>query len=200
MARRILLVVGACAALAFALLRIRRSFLTVEVAGDSMLPTLQPGEFLVVRRGLPRRPGGCIAYVHAEDGRPLLKRIVGLPGESLRVGDHVEVNGNVLVEEYTQGRSPSADYRAVNRLEAGHYFLLGDNRAASTDSRQFGPVRRSSIEGVAWLRYWPHRRFGRLARPPRRFAASSVAAPDRTADPERGPILLHDEERFGTTS
>lgn len=165
-----------------------------------MLPTLQPGEFLVVRRGLPRRPAGCIAYVHAEDGRPLLKRIVGLPGESVRVGDHVELNGNALVEEYTQGRSPSAEYRGVNRLEAGHYFVLGDNRAASTDSRQFGPVHRSSIEGIAWLRYWPPRRFGRLGRPPRRFAPPSIATPRRTTAAVRGPVLLHDEERFGTTS
>jgi len=92
-ARRILLALGTCAALLYGLRAVRRAFVTIEVAGESMQPTLEAGEFLIVRRGIPRDPAGRIAYLHAEDGRPLLKRIVGLPGESLRAGSHVEVNG-----------------------------------------------------------------------------------------------------------
>ncbi|MGE0229140.1 MAG: signal peptidase I [Dehalococcoidia bacterium] len=191
-----LLIVGTCAA--FLLSRYaRRAFLIIEVAGESMAPTLRPGEFLVVRRGLPRDIAGRIVYVEGELGRPLVKRVVGLPGESLRVGDHVEVNGRALVEHYTHGPAPTPSYRGVNRLGPGEYFVLGDNRAASTDSRQFGPIRQDAIEGAVWLRYWPPGRIGMVDRVPRRFA--SRPAPTVEAVPEP-PVPLHHDERFGTTS
>ncbi len=200
MARRVLLTLGACAALLIALHRARRTLLAVEVAGESMLPALRPGEFLLVRRGLPAPAEGQIAYLHTSDGRPLLKRIVGLPGESLRVGSHVEVNGSALIEEYAAGTSAPADFRGVNRLGPDEYFVLGDNRAASTDSRHFGPVPAPSIEGVAWLRYWPISRFGVLQPAPRRFAPRSDNLELVTSAAPPAPVLLRDGERFGTTS
>jgi signal peptidase I len=200
MARRMLLTLGACAALLFTLRGARRRLQAVEVAGESMLPALRPGEFLLVRRGLPAAPEGYIAYLHASDGRPLLKRIVGLPGESLRVGSHVEVNGRTLTEEYAAGASAPADYRGVNRLGSNEYFVLGDNRAASTDSRHFGPVPAPSIEGVTWLRYWPVSRFAVLRPVPRRFAARSDAPEEKASTGPPAPVLLRDGDRFGTTS
>lgn len=200
MARRIFLFAGVCAALSFACLSARRRFFTVEVAGESMLPTLEPGDFLIVRRHLPRTPHGRIAYLRAADGRPLLKRIVGAPGESVRVGDHVELNGRVLVEDYVVGVPSTASYRGVNRLTADEYFVLGDNRAASTDSRDFGPVSAEAIEGVAWLRYWPIRRFGVMRNPPRRFSTPPESTEDTAARNEAPLVPLRDEQRFGTTS
>jgi signal peptidase I len=109
--------------------------------------------------------------LHGPDGRPLLKRVVGLPGESVRAGARVEVNGRMLDEPYAGGGANPEQYRAVYRLADGEYFVLGDARAASTDSRDFGPVAGSSIEGIAWLRYWPPGRFGRIRRPKRAFEA-----------------------------
>lgn len=154
---------------AMALLRARRTLFTVEVAGESMTPALAPGDYLLVRRQTPARPlamltgqraRGQIVAARGPEGRLLVKRIVGLPGESLRVGEAVQVNGQPLVEPYTHGSTPEGQYRGVHRLGPDEYFLIGDHRAASTDSRDFGPVAAAAVEGVVWLRYWPVSRFG----------------------------------------
>ena len=139
----------------------RRLVTTVEVAGTSMAPLLLPGDYLVVRRR--RRDGaraGDVIAFRGERDLLLLKRVVGIPGESLRVGDEVYVNGRRLDEPYAHGRCPPDQFRGVQQLAPDEYFALGDARDASTDSRDFGPVHRDRIEGVAWLRYWPPTRIG----------------------------------------
>ncbi len=151
---------------------LRRTFVAVEVAGESMTPALLPGEYLLLRRGSladSAQAYGQIVALHDQSGRLLLKRIVGLPGESLRAGAVVQINGRALVERYAHGVTPAAQYRGVERLGPDEHFVLGDRRDASTDSRDFGPVRASSIEGVAALRYWPPGRIGLLRRPLREF-------------------------------
>jgi signal peptidase I len=154
---------------------LRGRYYRVEVAGDSMRPTLRPGEFLVLRRGAPSvghvDPGSIVA-LHDATGRLILKRVIGLPGESLRVGSAVLINRRPLVEAYTQGETPQAQFRGANQLAEEEYFLIGDNREASTDSRDFGPVRRDRIEGVAAFRYWPPTRLGRVVTPRREFGTS----------------------------
>jgi signal peptidase I len=171
-ARRGLLFFGAAGALFISTRWLRGRVLPVEVAGTSMTPELQPGDYLLVwRSSMPRDAAGLIAYLRGPDGRPLLKRVVGLPGESVRAGARVEVNGRMLDEPYAGGGANPEQYRAVHRLDEGQYFVLGDARAASTDSRDFGPVSGSDIEGIAWLRYWPASRCGRIRRPKRAFAA-----------------------------
>jgi len=180
------LAAAAASLLTAAGLLLARRLYRVEVAGPSMLPSLHPGDYLVVRRGAPPRGDaafGRIVATRDEVGRLLLKRIVGLPGESLRVGRAVQVNGRALIEPYTTGASGPADYRGVNRLGDDEYFLLGDNRAASTDSRHFGPITPGGIEGEAVLRYWPPERFGRLRRPRR-----EVAGRAEVADPTSGIV------------
>ena len=172
--------------------RVLGAYRAVEVAGESMTPALRPGDFVLLRRTLlGRTPQGRtllgrtllrratsslsrIAYgrvvaTRDGEGRLLLKRVIGLPGESLRVGARVEVNGRTLIEPYAHGETPPAQYRGVARLGPDQYFLLGDNRAASTDSRDFGAVHASQLEGAAWLRYWPPGRIGVLRRPRRQF-------------------------------
>lgn len=158
---------------------LRRSFVAVEVAGESMTPALRPGEYLLLRRGgLPRgeRAYGEIVALRDGGGRLLLKRVVGLPGESVRAGAEVQINGRVLVEPYANGVPPASQYRGVQRLAAGQHFLLGDRRDASTDSRDFGPVNGARVEAVAKFRYWPPSRVGPLARPRRRFAVPAAAS------------------------
>lgn len=149
----------------------------IEVAGESMTPAFRPGDFLLARRtslrsGLPRdeRACGLVVCAQGPDGRVLLKRIVGVPGDSMRIGAEVQVAGRALIEPYAHGETPPAQYRGVHALGPDEYMLLGDHRAASTDSRDFGPVPASRIEGVAWLRYWPPGRLGRIRREPRRLA------------------------------
>lgn len=158
----------------------RGRYLRVAVAGESMTPALQPDDFLVVRVGPPRASDGAAAFGRivavrdprpTGDGRLLLKRIVGLPGESLRVGGGVQVNGAFLDEPYASGETPYEQHRGINRLAEDEYFVLGDNRSASTDSRDFGPVRAEQIVGTAVLRYWPLSRRSRLVPPERRLRA-----------------------------
>jgi signal peptidase I len=165
----------------------RRRLYRVEVAGDSMRPTLAPGDWLLLRRGPPPADDepegagtgagafGLVVAARDRSGRLLLKRIVGLPGESLRVGAAVQVNGRELIEPYASGTAPPASYRGVSRLATGELFLLGDRRDASTDSRELGPFALAAIEGVVLARYWPPRRIGLLHRPARRWAVAPAA-------------------------
>src|SRR5690606_3936483 len=117
-----------------------RRWQRVEVAGDSMTPALMPGDYLLLRHGPPSPERAYGQIVVTDDPRPegggrlLLKRIVGLPGEALRVGGGVQVNGRRLIEPYAHGDDPVVQHRGVQRLAEDTYFLLGDHRAASTDS------------------------------------------------------------------
>lgn len=163
----------------------------VEIAGHSMTPALQPGDFVLLRRGAPPlgREYGLIVAVRDPrpdgDGRLLLKRVIGLPGESLRIGGGpVQINGRVLIEPYAHGSGPYEQHRGVNRLASNEYFLIGDHRGASTDSRDFGPVRRDRIEATAFFRYWPPERFARLHAPARILGGRSDA--DEVLEPESG--------------
>jgi signal peptidase I len=76
----------------------------------------------------------------------------------------VYINGNLLVEPYLAGQ-PTLTYRPI-RLTLGpdEYFVMGDNRAASSDSRSWGPLPRRNIIGRAWLCYWPPSRWGVIRR------------------------------------
>lgn len=159
----------------------RRQLRRVEVAGDSMQPGLRPGDFVLLRLGAPRADcaaGMVVAFAaRATPGAPprpelMLKRIVGLPGELLRVGEHVEINGRILEEPYCRGVAPEASYRAVQTIPAQRYFVLGDSRAQSTDSRDFGEIAADRIVGQAIWRYWPPRRIGPIQRSERRWQAS----------------------------
>ena len=159
---------------------LQRSIVAVEVSGGSMAPALRGGDFILVRRRrLPRDAFGMVAYLRGPAGRPLLKRIVGVPGDSVRAGPHVEIHGRPLRERYAHGEPLPRRYRGVHQLAPDEYFVLGDHRATSMDSRDFGPVRAADIHGVAWIRYWPPGRMGRLMRPKRVFeGGGSDSRPD----------------------
>ena len=167
---------------------VRRRLRRVEVAGDSMQPGLAPGDFVLVRLGGPvrdRAAGAIVAFqvppaptTAGVGPRPelMLKRIVGLEGEMLRVGAAVEINGRVLEEPYRRGVASESSYRGVHAVPGGHYFVLGDSRAESTDSREFGAIDADRIVGEAVWRYWPPRRIGRIERSERVWRASDQGA------------------------
>jgi signal peptidase I len=164
-----LLILGSASA---AIRALRHRYYRVEVAGESMQPSLLPGDFLVLRRGAPstgQLEAGSIVALRDATGRLILKRVIGLPGESLRVGTAVLINRRPLIEPYASGEAPQNQFRGANQLPEDEYFLIGDNRAASTDSRDFGAVQRDRIKGIAVARYWPLPRAGSLVRPPRSF-------------------------------
>lgn len=175
---------------------LRRRLTRVEVAGESMTHALTPGDFLILLRGAPpagAEYGQIVALRDPRpegDGRLLLKRIVGLPGEALRVGGTLQVNGRILIEPYAHGATPAEQHRGINRLAPDTFFVLGDHRGASTDSRDFGPVTRDAIIGRAVLRYWPPARAGLLRPPERRLLGAGPPAAQplywQTAAPDAG--------------
>ena len=137
-----------------------------RVRGISMMPTLREGDYLLVRRRedyvRPLRRGDVI--VVETEGRIQLKRIVGLPGESVVFRDGtLLVDDERLKEQYLRGLPPHPGLGCFRfALASDEYFLMGDNRARSTDSRHYGPVTRSSIGGRVVFLVWPPTRWGRL--------------------------------------
>jgi signal peptidase I len=139
---------------------------TPQVSGPSMSPQIESGEYVVVntlsyRFGDPHR-GEIIAFRH-ERSAPMvfLKRVVGLPGERVRIDrGQVYVDGRELSEPYLR----YGDRRSVpeTALPAGSYYVLGDNRRDSDDSRDWGPVPRDQIVGRALLGLWPLAHLGPL--------------------------------------
>jgi signal peptidase I len=101
------------------------------------------------------------AVVQCGSGGTSVMRIVGLPGERWeeRTGA-VYVNGRRLSEPYVDGQRRDARTIRPVRIAPGHYFVLGDNRSASCDSRVWGPLAKDAIVGRIVLRYWPPTRIG----------------------------------------
>jgi signal peptidase I len=153
-----------------------------RVQMQSMAPTLQPDDHLIVDRLTPRFDhygrGDVIVFIPPADGprgngTAFVKRVIALEGEIVELGEDgfVYVDGARLDEPYVRsadGLPQRTDPRGGLRrwvVPDGHLFVLGDNRRASDDSRLFGPVAVSSVVGRGWLRYWPLASFGTLPSP-----------------------------------
>jgi signal peptidase I len=128
-----------------------------QIQGPSMQPNLQEGERVIVDKIsyslLPPQRGDIIVF----DGHgsvDLIKRIIALPGETIEIqGGQVFINGAVLDEPYLE-HPTSSDVQA-QQVATDHYFVMGDNRGNSQDSRTFGPIPTKEIVGRAWIIYWP---------------------------------------------
>lgn len=160
-----------------------------EVQQSSMVPTIVNGEYILIDKLSVRFDGyhyGDVVVFNppidsglAADGIPFIKRIIGMPGDTVSLE-----NGRVFVER--PGESPvrieeayvvkidgvtaatdcpRADCPLTWIVGDGEYFVMGDNRPSSQDSRVFGPVDEELILGRAWLRYFPLERIGLIERP-----------------------------------
>jgi signal peptidase I len=131
--------------------------LPVTNVGSSMEPTLEEGDRLVgdrfaVRLGALRRRD--VVLLRDLDGDLLVKRIIGLPGETINVqGGQTRVNGQALEEPYTL--KPPRYFLPPLRVPDDTYYVLGDNRNVSVDSHYFGPVPRTNILAKVRYRFWP---------------------------------------------
>ncbi len=129
-----------------------------QVLGQSMEPTLHSSQRVVIEKITYRfhgpRRGDIVVIDSSNQSEMLIKRVVGLPGETIEVKNgRVYVDGALLEEDWTV-RQGGGSYgpRTIPPL---HVFVLGDNRGASNDSRNFGPVPIEDIIGHAWISYWP---------------------------------------------
>ncbi len=140
-----------------------------KVSGPSMNDTLQDGDNLILEKISyrfhdPERFDIIVFRFAHSKNTYYIKRIIGLPGETVQiVGDDIYINGELLEEDY--GKEPMQDAgRAAQPITLGEdeYFVLGDNRNNSSDSRSasVGNVERSQIVGRAWLRIWPLNKIG----------------------------------------
>ena len=130
-----------------------------------MAPTLRQGDYILVStcEDLARAPKRGDIVVVATDGGSHVKRVVGLPGERVEFTEGVLlVDGDRLMEPYLRGLPPYLGLQDAEFSLAGdEFFVMGDNRSHSTDSRHSGPVTRSSIEGRTRWRVWPPLRLGK---------------------------------------
>ena len=140
-----------------------------SVRGDSMAPSLQMSDKLLAGRRPfatyhPRRGDLVVVRDPRTDARRYVKRVVGLPGEQVRLSQGLLlVDDEPLHEPYLGGLPASLGLdELVWGLQHAQYFVMGDNRAHSTDSREFGPVGRDHIESRVWFRIWPLSGLGRL--------------------------------------
>ena len=138
----------------------------VRVEGTSMLPRLEDRDRLFINKFVYRisaiERGDVVVFHYPRDPeKSYLKRVIALPGDRLRI-DHgnVWVNNRKLAEPYVP--EEFRDTRSVADMEVplGTYYMMGDHRSISSDSREFGPVERSLIYGKAVFIYWPARDAG----------------------------------------
>ncbi|HXV64409.1 MAG TPA: signal peptidase I [Vicinamibacteria bacterium] len=139
-----------------------------KVQGTSMSPELGDGQRILVNKFLYYLAeidrGDVVVFWYPEDpSLSFIKRVIGLPGETIEVRDGVVyVDDHPIDEPYvSEANADNRSYRPV-RIRSGHYFVLGDNRSGSNDSRSWGLVPERYIYGKAFLRIWPLPRFGSI--------------------------------------
>ena len=162
---------------------IQTSVQNFKVEGSSMHPTLQGGQYLLVNKLIylkidqerfsriipfwtvdnahnrfavhpPERQEVIVFHFPGDTSRDFVKRVIGTPGDTLEIRKgRVIVNGLALVEPYITVRDDSS--MAPFTLGGKEYFVLGDNRRGSNDSRNWGTVPEANILGKVWIIYWP---------------------------------------------
>ncbi len=152
----------------------------VKVEGVSMIPTLQDGEYILVNRlaykiGEPQRGDIIVFTSPTNEGQDLIKRVIGLPGETITIRDGVvKVNGVPLSESYI-AQAPA--YTGEWVVPEGQLFVLGDNRNDSQDSHQWGLLPIENVIGKAVLIYWPPKEWKLINHTDTVFAAPGTRSP-----------------------
>jgi signal peptidase I len=138
----------------------------VRVEGTSMLPVLEDQDRLFINKIAYRvgeiHQGDVVVFQYPKDHtKSYIKRVIALPGDRLRI-DHgdVIVNGKRLPEPYVPDRFSDDRSEGEMVLPPHDYFVMGDHRSISSDSRDFGPVDRDLIYGKAVFVYWPMEQVG----------------------------------------
>jgi signal peptidase I len=140
----------------------------VKVEGTSMMPSLEDQERIFVNKFVyrlePIERGDIVVFRYPRDpSKSYIKRVIGVDGDHIRIdGGEVYVNGQLLDESYVPAEySDTRSYPEVV-VPAQSYYVLGDHRSMSNDSRDFGAVNQSYIYGKAVFGYWPMDKLGRV--------------------------------------
>lgn len=140
---------------------IRTFFVTpVRVNGSSMYPTLKGGEIMLLNK-LGKIDRFDIVVLKLDTGEDnLIKRVIGMPGETVQITDNkIYVNDKVLEENFGVGITYDIDKVT---LKDDEYFVLGDNRIISMDSRVFGTINKEEIKGTTNFVLYPFKSFGKV--------------------------------------
>jgi signal peptidase I len=138
----------------------------VRVEGTSMLPRLEDRDRLFINKFVYHfsaiERGDVVVFHYPRDPeKSYIKRVIALPGDRLRIEDGVVwINGKRQIERYVPEEYRDTNSQAEMVIPEGTYFMMGDHRSISQDSRAFGPVERSLIYGKAVFVYWPTRDAG----------------------------------------
>lgn len=142
----------------------------VRVEGTSMMPSLIDQERIFVNKfsyrlglGEIQRGDLVVFWLPGAPDKSYIKRVIGLPGDVVEIRNGVVyINGQPLVEDYVPAEYRSRDWQPPLRIPPDQYYVLGDHRSSSNDSRTWGPIHRRYIYGKAVFAYWPPERLGPL--------------------------------------
>ena len=132
-----------------------------RVQGTSMLPLLQDSERIIVNKFVyrfhPIERGDVVVFWYPRDPSvSFIKRVIGLPGDTVELRNGtLYVNGRLTVESYLRPQFRDDETRPPVQVSKGHYYVLGDHRNSSNDSRNWGEVPEKYIYGKAFFRFWP---------------------------------------------
>ncbi len=147
-------------------LLIRQVIQNYRIESHSMEPNFYENQFILVnklayRLGEPTRGEVIVFHNPGNPDEDYIKRVIGLPGDTIEVRDQtVFINDQVLEEPFDKNPFFDGEIYGPEVVPPDHLFVMGDNRANSSDSRRIGPIDESLIVGRAWLRVWPLNKFG----------------------------------------
>jgi signal peptidase I len=157
------------AALGLAMVIIVFFYQPVKVEGTSMAPLISDQERIFINKFVyrfePIERGDVVVFWYPLDRtKSFIKRVVGLPGDLVNIREgHVYINGAMLEEPYVPPRYEDFSGYGPARVPTGQYFVLGDHRISSNDSRIYGFVPANYIYGKAVFAYWPVAQFGAIS-------------------------------------
>jgi signal peptidase I len=169
--------------IAFVIMLVFRLFVAEPfiVSGSSMVPNFHNREYLIINkigyRLHPPQRGDVIVFKYPRDtSQYFIKRIIALPGEKVKISNgRVTIynaqypKGKVLDEPYLPNQGVTLGAESTTSLGSNEYFVLGDNRQASSDSRVWGILPKNDIVGKVWLRVFPLGEFGIISHPQLQF-------------------------------